>query len=242
MRNDVVDLRDFYATSLGQAARRIVRQRLREIWPDVRGMTVAGLGYATPFLGPFRAEAARTIAAMPAAQGVLHWPQEGPGLTALIEEVELPFPDLSIDRLLLAHCLESAEQVRPLMREVWRVLTGEGRLLVVAPNRRGLWARFEHTPFGYGRPYSPGQLNRLLRECMFTPTRTDAALYLPPVSWRVASAAAPAWERLGAWGLSAFAGVVMVEATKQVYAAQPLLKTRPRAVPAAAQPARRMSA
>jgi SAM-dependent methyltransferase len=232
MRTDVVDLRDFYATSLGRAAGRVVRQRLREIWPDARGMTVIGLGYATPFLSAFRAEAARVIAAMPATQGVLHWPNEGPGLTALIDEVDLPFPDLSVDRLLLAHCLETAEQVRPLMREAWRVLTGEGRLLVVAPNRRGLWARFEHTPFGHGRPYSPGQLNRLLRECMFTPTRTDAALYLPPVSWRVAPAAAPAWERLGTWGLSAFAGVVMVEATKQVYAAQPLLKARPRAVPA----------
>ncbi|MSO84863.1 MAG: methyltransferase domain-containing protein [Rhodospirillales bacterium] len=234
MRTDVVDLRDFYATSLGQAARRIVRTRLRDIWPDVRGMTVVGLGYATPFLAPFRAEAARAIAAMPASQGVLHWPHEGPGLTALIDEIELPFPDLSIDRLVLVHYLETAEQVRPLMREAWRVLTGEGRLMVVAPNRRGLWARFEHTPFGHGRPYSQGQLNRLLRECMFTPTRTEMALYLPPVSWRVAPAAAPAWERLRAWGLSTFAGVVMVEASKQVYAAGPLLKARRRAVPAAA--------
>ena len=69
---------------------------------------------------------------------------------------------------------------------------------------------------------------------MFTPTRTDAALYFPPVAWRVAPAAAPTWERLRAWGLSAFAGVVTVEATKQVYAAQPLLKARVRAVPATA--------
>jgi SAM-dependent methyltransferase len=232
MRADVIDLRDFYATGLGRAARRVVSQRLREIWPDVRGLTVVGFGYATPFLGPFRAEAARTIAVMPASQGVLHWPREGAGQTALVEEVELPFPDLSVDRLLLAHCLETAEQVRPLMREIWRVLAGDGRLLVMAPNRRGLWARFEHTPFGHGRPYSPGQLTRLLRESMFTPTRTDAALYFPPVAWRIAPAAAPAWERLGSWGLSAFAGVVLVEASKQVYAAQPLLKTRARVVPA----------
>ena len=232
MRSDVVDLRDFYATSLGQAARRIVRQRLRDMWPDVRGMTVVGLGYVTPFLAPFRAEAARAIAAMPASQGVLHWPQEGPGLTTLVEEIEFPFADLSVDRLLLVHALETADLVRPLMREAWRVLTGDGRLLIVVPNRRGLWARFEHTPFGHGRPYSQGQLNRLLRECMFTPTRTETALYLPPVSWRVAPAAAPAWERLGRWGLSAFAGVVMMEAAKQIYAAHPL----------SAQPARRLAA
>ena len=238
MRSDVIDLRDFYATGLGQAAKRVVGQRVREMWPDVRGMTVVGLGYAPPFLESFRGEAARVIAAMPASQGVLHWPHDGAGQTALVEEIELPFPDLSVDRMLLAHCLETTEQIRPLMREIWRVLTGDGRLLVAAPNRRGLWARFEHTPFGHGRPYSPGQLNRLLRDSMFTPTRALAALYLPPVTWRVAPAAAPAWERLGAWGLSAFAGVAMVEASKQIYAAQPLLKARARAVPAAAQPAR----
>lgn len=224
MRTDVVDLRDFYATALGQAARRIVRQRLREVWPDVRGMTVVGLGYATPFLEPFRAEAARTIAAMPATQGVLHWPREGPGLTVLTEELELPLPDLSVDRLLMVHYLESAEQIRPALREAWRVLSGQGRLLVVAPNRRGLWARFERTPFGHGRPYSMGQLTRLLRDNMFTPVRSGAALFMPPVAWPVATTAAPAWERLGAWGLSAFAGAVMIEATKQIYAAQPIPK------------------
>ncbi|MBM3950191.1 MAG: class I SAM-dependent methyltransferase [Rhodospirillales bacterium] len=236
MRSDVIDLRDFYATGLGMAAKRVVGQRLREMWPDVRGMTVVGLGYAPPFLGAFRAEAARVIAAMPASQGVLHWPREGAGQTTLVEETELPFADLSVDRMVLAHCLETAEQIRPLMREIWRVLTGDGRLLVIAPNRRGLWARFEHTPFGHGRPYSPGQLNRLLRDSMFTPTRAESALYLPPVVWRMAPAAAPAWERLGAWGLSAFAGVVMIEASKQIYAAQPLLKARARAVPAAIRP------
>jgi SAM-dependent methyltransferase len=167
---------------------------------------------------------------------VLHWPREGAGQTTLVEETELPFADLSVDRMVLAHCLETAEQIRPLMREIWRVLTGDGRLLVIAPNRRGLWARFEHTPFGHGRPYSPGQLNRLLRDSMFTPTRAESALYLPPVAWRMAPVAAPAWERLGAWGLSAFAGVVMIEASKQIYAAQPLLKARARAVPATARP------
>lgn len=236
MRADVVDLRDFYATSLGHAAQLVVGQRLREIWPDVRGLTLVGFGYATPYLGPFRGEAARTVAVMPASQGVLHWPREGASQTALVEETELPFPDLSVDRLLLAHGLETAEQVRPLMREIWRVLAGDGRLLVMVPNRRGLWARFEHTPFGHGRPYSPGQISRLFRESMFTPTRTDAALYFPPLSWRVAPAAAPAWERLRAWGLSTFAGVVIVEAVKQIYAAQPLLKARTRAVPATASP------
>ena len=219
MRMDVIDLRDFYETSLGQTACRVIRRHLRALWPDVRGMSVLGLGFATPFLSPFRAEANRVLAAMPATQGVLHWPQEGAGSTALTEETELPFPDLSIDRILMIHSIETAERGRPLMREVWRVLAGSGRLIVVAPNRTGIWARLERTPFGHGRPYTPGQMTTLLRENMFTPVCTRAALIMPPMRMRMMLASAPWWEKLAPYGMGTFGGVVIAEATKQIYAA-----------------------
>ena len=227
MWTDAIDLRDFYATSMGHVARRMIRQRIRDVWPDVKGLSVLGLGYPTPFLGPFRSEAARVLAAMPASQGVLHWPPEGGGLTLLTESIELPFPDLSVDRVLLVHALENAEQVRPMMREIWRVLAGSGRLLVVVPNRRGIWARFERTPFGLGQPYSPGQLSRLLRETMFTPIQTHPALFVPPTRSRMVLSSAPAWEKVGQKFFNTFAGVVLAEATKQIYAGH-AAATRPR--------------
>ncbi len=232
---DVVDLRDFYATSLGQAARRVIRRRIRALWPDVGGLNVLGLGYATPFLNPFRAEATRVLAAMPASQGVLHWPSEEGGLTTLVDEVDLPFEDMSVDRLLLIHGLECAEQVRPFMREIWRVLSGSGHLLVVVPNRTGIWARLERTPFGHGRPYTPGQLSRALRDAMFTPHRSGAALFVPPTRWRMMLKSAPAWDDIGERWFATFAGVVMVEATKQIYAAtaEPVSRRRRAYMPVA---------
>lgn len=228
MWTDAVDLRDFYATTLGQVAKRMIRRRIRPVWPDVSGLTVLGLGYSTPYLQPFRFEAERVMAAMPASQGVLHWPDDGPGLTTLVDEADLPFDDLSMDRVLMVHALEQADRVRPMMREVWRVMSGSGRLLIVVPNRRGLWSRFERTPFGQGSPYSPGQLSRLLRECMFTPVRSYAALYIPPIESRMLLTSAPAWERFGRYGLTTFAGVIVVEATKQIYVAQVEPKRRRR--------------
>jgi SAM-dependent methyltransferase len=225
---DAIDLRDFYVSPLGGVARRMIRRPVRALWPDVKGMAVLGLGYATPYLDPFRGEAERVLAAMPASQGVLNWPREGPSLTTLIDEAELPFPDLSIDRVLMVHALECTEQVRPLMREVWRVLTGSGRLIVVVPNRRGLWARFERTPFGYGRPYTPRQLSLLLRETLFTPVETRAALFVPPVRSRMMLSAAPAWEELGLRGLATFSGAIVTEATKEIYAGQPQAPARRR--------------
>ena len=220
MWTDVVDLRDFYVSTLGQVARRMVRRRLRELWPDVTGQNVLGLGYAAPYLNGFREEAERVLAAMPAGQGVLHWPPDEAGLTTLIDELELPFPDLSMDRVLLIHALECAEQVRPLMREIWRVLSGSGRLLVVVPNRRGIWARLERTPFGHGLPYTPGQLSRVLRDNLFTPLVSHPALFVPPVHSRMVLSSAPAWEQIGRRIFTTFSGVVMTEAVKQIYAAE----------------------
>ncbi|MEO5374954.1 MAG: class I SAM-dependent methyltransferase [Alphaproteobacteria bacterium] len=218
MWNDVVELRDFYATSLGQAARRMIRRRIRLLWPDVRGQRVLGLGFATPYLRPFREEAERVLAVMPASQGVLPWPEGERGLVALADETALPFPDCSMDRVLVVHALESSEQVRMLMREAWRVLADGGQLLVVVPNRRGIWARLERTPFGIGRPYTADQLGVLLRDAMFTPMRRETALFMPPSRSRMMLASAPAWEKLGERWCPAFAGVLLMEAVKQIYA------------------------
>ena len=218
MRPDIVDLDQFYTTRLGQVTRRLIRRHLHEVWPDVAGQRVLGVGYATPYLRAFRDTSERVLAAMPASQGVIHWPQGEPGLVVLSEETELPLPDSSVDRVMLVHALENAEQVRPMLREIWRVMTSGGRLLVVVPNRRGVWARFERTPFGYGQPYSPPQLTRLLRETMFLPTTMSAAVSIPPVTWRPLLKTASAIERLGRrWG-RAVAGVLVFEAGKQIYA------------------------
>lgn len=232
MSLDVVDLRNFYAQPLGIVARRIIGRSIRARWTDVRGLRVIGIGYATPYLGLFREEAERCLALMPAAQGVIKWPSARPTLAALVEERDLPLPDAAVDRMLIVHAVEMSEDVHGLLREAWRVLAAGGRLLAVVPNRRGLWARMDTTPFGHGRPYSRSQVMQLLRESWFTPTGWSEALYVPPIarSWFLRSAAA--WERVGATLSAPFAGVHIVEATKQVYRAIPAKRERRRLVPA----------
>ena len=131
----------------------------------------------------------------------------------------------------MVHALENSTDPVGLLREVWRVLAGGGRLLAVVPNRRGLWARMDTTPFGHGRPYSRPQLTHLLRETWFTPVAWGEALYVPPVGrgWFLRSAVA--WERAGSTISAPFAGVHIVEATKQVYRAVPTRRERRRLVP-----------
>lgn len=218
MPSDVVDLRDFYRSGLGQVARRMIRRAIQRVWPDARGIRLLGIGYTTPFLSVLSGDTERTVALMPASLGVLRWPSEGRNLVTLADEGELPFPDYSIDRILLVHALETSEEVGPMLKEIWRVLAGGGRLLIVVPNRRGIWARLDRTPFGSGRPYTMSQLSQLLRDEQFTPVGSDTALFIPPARGRMVMRSAAAWERIGRSWFPTFAGVLLVEATKQIYA------------------------
>jgi len=229
---DVVDLRNFYAQRLGTVARRFVSRGIRARWSDTSSLRVLGIGYATPYLGLFREQAERCLALMPAPQGVVRWPSSRPALAALVEEDDLPLTDSAVDRVLLVHALENSSDPVGLLREVWRVLAGGGRLLAVIPNRRGLWARMDTTPFGYGRPYSRTQITHLLRETWFTPTGWGEALYVPPIArgWFLRSAVA--WERTGATLSAPLAGVHLVEAVKQVYRPIAARREKRRLVPA----------
>ena len=216
LHTDVEVLRDFYATGLGQVVRRQLSSRIRQRWPRLDGKTLFGLGYPTPFLGGFRGEVLRLGALMPDTQGALVWPAAGPRLSVLVEEDHLPLPDQCVDRLIVVHALEVSEHARTLLREMWRVLAPDGRVMMIVPNRRGLWARMDTTPFGQGRPYSRGQLETLLSEALFSTVNGEAALYMPPFDKRWLLRWSGAFERLGGWLPDALGGVVLVEAKKEL--------------------------
>lgn len=218
MQFDAKDLRDFYRTPLGCVVRRQLASQIRAHWKRVTGLTVAGMGFATPYLGSFRAEAARLGCFMPARQGALVWPQGTRCQSVLVEESRWPLPDNKIDRLLAIHCLEQAERVGPLLREAWRVLAPDGRLLIIVPNRSGVWSRIESTPFGQGLPFSRTQLEQQLVDSLFTPIAWSEALYFPPFDKRFLLRIAPTLERFFDRLSLGVAGVIIVEARKEVMA------------------------
>lgn len=220
-------LAEFYDSPMGQATRRSIYRRLKAAWPQARKQRLLGFGFAVPYLRGLGLDAERIIALMPEDFGPFCWP-DGKSLCALGEEDAFPFPDAAFDRVLIVHGLETAETIRPLMRQIWRTLTPDGRLLVVAPNRTSLWAQVDRSPFAQGRPFSRGQLDRLLRDSMFVPERWDAALLLPPLKSRRLVRSGAAWERAGAWLWPQMAGVHLVEASKSMYALAPAKKARKR--------------
>lgn len=221
MPQDSRSLSAFYASPLGQLARRTILRRLAQFWPEMRGSRLLGYGYAAPYLVAFRG-AERAIAAVPAQLA-----PAGGSSTVVCEEDALPFPDVFFDRILIVHGLEASESLRPLLRQLWRVLAPEGRILLVASNRASLWAQVERSPFGHGRPFSKAELDGLLKGALFEPARWERALYAPPLA--SLSRNGLGWEKAGSRLFSGIGGVHIVEATKSLYAP---------ATPGLAQPAK----
>ncbi len=219
---DIVDLRQFYHSDLGHLAENSIGQALSIIWPTLPEERLVGLGYAVPYLERFRGQTERTFAFMPAGQGAVNWPNGPLSATSLVFDEELPLPDSSVDRVLMVHALEFAENPRETLKELWRVLAPGGRLVIVVPNRRGMWARFEHTPFGSGRPYSRGQLTTLLRETNFTPGAQTEALFFPPWRNRQMVRLLRGVDKAGRKMMPIFSGVIMVEAQKRLYQGLPV--------------------
>ncbi|MCA8883164.1 MAG: methyltransferase domain-containing protein [Rhodobacteraceae bacterium] len=219
MHLDVQDLKTFYyRTRLGRAAQRAIRAKMLELWSDASGQTVVGFGFAVPLLRPFLPDARRVVGLMPAPQGVMPWPSGLPNVSVLCEDTRWPLATGLVDKLVLMHGLETSENPSALLEECSRVLGPGGRVLFVVPNRAGLWARSDQTPFGYGRPYSLGQLEAQLERHGFAAERHEVALFQPPSHKRFWLKTGPFCERLGQQVSNRYAGgVLMVEASKEVF-------------------------
>lgn len=220
MHLDVLDLHAFYYRSaLGRAAQRAVRESLIGLWPEAKGQTVVGFGFAVPLLRPFLSDARRVVGLMPGPQGVMPWPAEGPNVCTLSEDIMWPLPTGLVDKLVVMHGLETSDHPDELLDEAWRVLGPGGRAVFIVPNRAGLWSRSDRTPFGFGRPFTLGQLEAQLKRHRFVPERAQGALFQPPSTrkvWRKSSRLVEAMGQRMPMFISS--GVIMVEVSKQVAA------------------------
>lgn len=239
MRRDATQLDSFYRSRQGLTARRMILRRIRALWPEARDLDMLGLGFANPYLDTYRHEARRCVSFMPSGQGAIV-PPTGGTPTALGDEVHLPFPEALFDRVLLVHALEEADYLPALLREIWRVMAPEGRLMLVTASRNGLWALSDRTPFGHGRPFTRRQLSGLLADSLLEATAWSRALYAPPWNWATHRRIAAVWEEIGEYAWPGLGGVILAEAVKHTGAVRPqgtAAPVRTRALEGRSQPA-----
>lgn len=215
---DAYDLKYFYNGIRGRVVRRIIREKILAIWPDVSNQTLFGYGYAIPYLKPFLEKSSLTANIMPAQLGVHNWPVDSKNLVCFSQENLLPLETNSVDRIIMIHALEFLDNPEDSFAEIWRILRSTGRLIVIVPNRMGLWARIDSSPFGQGQPYSASQVEDVLKENLFVHERTEHALFTPPFNTALPMQAANLFEKIGSMLFPALGGVHIIEASKQIYA------------------------
>ena len=171
---DIAEIQQFYHSAVGAWVVQQLRQSLGKFWPHNAGNVCAAAGYPLPFLET------PVPVIMPATQGAVAWPANGPNCVAVSEDGLLPLATNSVQKLLLVHALENTAYAPYFLQECWRVLAPEGQSLLVVPSRVGMWARSDKTPFGHGQPYSAKQLRQALQAVQFVPQHLSRALYAPP--------------------------------------------------------------
>ena len=231
MSVDVVDLREFYATPLGRQAAASIIAAMRRNGGLPSDIDIMGLGYPVPLFNALLDSKDRAIVLMPSRQGAVQWPLGAACRTALAEDDELPLATGSVQCVVVVHVLENTFDPIHVLDEIWRVLVPEGKLILIATNRRGLWTRFEHTPFGNGRPFSRGQLATLLRKTKLTPAQWDSCLNFPPLRIAWLLKLNPFIERIAGRVWPIFCGAHMVVATKRLYQGIPARARKARKVP-----------
>lgn len=218
MRQPAATLEAFYRSRLGASAAQLIGARMMDLWGPCTGLRVLGIGYPGPVLPLWQDHAATCIGAVAAEIGETRLESNQGQSLCVVPEHRLPFPEALFDRVFLLHALEEADSPRQLLREAWRVLAPEGRIVVAVTNRRSMWSLADNKPFGHGRPWTRQQLVRFLNDSLFQVTASSTAVHMPPLDWRLITAASKSWERAGETVLPGLGGVVLVEAVKHLYA------------------------
>ena len=132
----------YYQTAIGRMVRHLIGRKLKPVMKSAypehhHDLDVAALGYARPYLKYFSDHYPHLINLQTIAGEITPWPPAPrlPRRQARVDEHQLPLLDASLDLLLVMHCFETAAVPKDMADELWRVLKGQGKLVLVVPHR-----------------------------------------------------------------------------------------------------------
>ncbi len=214
MLYDVGKIDAFYGDARGQMVSKLLCKELRKLW--IPSNSASNLLVGFPF-GFFPVDVSCPIL-MPTEIGGMPLEHEHSVYSALIDSKSWPLESDSIDYILITHALEFILDQNSFLMEAKRVLKSAGNLILIVPHRGGLWSRSETTPFGNGTPFSKSQIFNLLKNTGLSPKKCIRSLFLPPFAEKLPGAISDQIEFIGEHLLQLLGGVLIVEATKMVYA------------------------
>ncbi|MDP2193072.1 MAG: methyltransferase domain-containing protein [Alphaproteobacteria bacterium] len=212
-------LKQFYQTPLGEVVRIYIEDVVHHfLTPLPHHETILGLGYVTPFL-PHELHAKNAAMCFTFNQmGCMTWPNAARSTTAIVDAHALPITNQSVDRIILVHALEAAQHPILCIKELQRILKPGGQILIIFPNKNGLWSYSSATPFSYGQHFTSHELSVLLAEHQFQVVFEKKFLYFPPSQMLHTHSLFAPIEVFGAHFLPFFSGLNAICAKKSTLA------------------------
>jgi len=215
---NVDELTKFYKTFLGKVSVRIIEEKLKDIFQFSSNLKILGIGYPVPWLENLSNSAIDLFLAIPSQFSDYKWSRYQLNQTFVFEDIAIPIPDFYFERVFICHSIENSNEVEKLFKETWRVLDGQGKLILILPNRLGLWSRNENNPFGQGVPFTSFQISKLLNQYGFTNIKIYFSLFFPPSKNKIILNNADKFEYIFSKIFPSMGGIMIVEATKSMYA------------------------
>jgi len=251
MNLDFLQLKDFdlfYKTELGTKVKETIVKKIYRLWPELndnkdistnsnnlnkKKQKILGIGYTAPYLELVKSDEFNNISIISGemvlnediSNGFNKEPNTEGG-EVISNLYNLPLKDASIDKIIILHSLEFSNNQSKFLREIWRVMKDNGKVIFIVPNRLSIWSKIHKTPFGHGHPYSPQQLEKLLSNSLFTLTNMDIDIFVPPVHVTLLNRIVIMLHYLcskisSMVGGFIFGGVIIAEARKEIYGMTP---------------------
>jgi SAM-dependent methyltransferase len=133
------------------ARRRMFSRLPDEVLNGARDPTILDVGCGTSVSKGFLECYGEVTGVDISPRTVKHGREQGPVRLCLAEAGRLPFAEGSFDLVTAVDLLDHLEQELVGLREMWRVLESEGRLLAVVPGFVFLWSDFDRFSVHYHR-------------------------------------------------------------------------------------------
>lgn len=218
---NTLDIKAYYQSALGCITQMSIEHILETLGHtvDIRLQErFVSLGYVIPFLFP---ENVNPVF-FPAQIGAIPWPLNK-NVCCLIDEKRLPLANQSVDLMYIIHGFEFIHNVKAFLEECRRVLKNTGKIVIIVPNRRSLWAHNIKSPMGFGHPYTLTQLRNLCDIHGWHISKYARGLYSPPYNSDFNLSISPLLDRCGRFLSGKFSGLIGIEICKKEYC--PIKKT-----------------
>jgi len=212
----VKKLCDFYKTPLGDVVQVYINDIVKKFIPEnTKNQFILGIGYATPYFTEKLTHSNTVLSFTFDKMGGITWPNTSCSHTAIVHEDHIPLANKSVDRLIVVHALECCQSDEGLLKEINRIIALDGEVLIVFPNKAGVWSHTSHSPFAHGKHYTMSQLHDMLLKSGLHVESEERFLYFPPTqSLYTQSFFAPV-EMMGSYFLPYFSGLNAITAKKR---------------------------